>query len=164
MSFSGYYGLALALGRSTCDTSSRIDYRRLHSQFVESTTYLSRIRLKSRGQLLIKSRSKGAMLREPFPPRSRATLISDSLVGDWWAICLDTLFGQLVNIISTHISPHHHNATWRTTRLFFAGPGAYAARARALPHPYPTSSHIGENAVGAHMERSECSANPHHTL
>ena len=104
------------------------------------------------------------MLREPFPPRSRATLISDSLVGDWWAICLDTLFGQLVNIISTHISPHHHNVTWRTTRLFFAGPGAYAARARALPHPYPTSTHIEKNALAATMEVTEVALDPPHTF
>ena len=94
------------------------------------------------------------MLREPFPPRSRATLISDSLVGDWWAVCLDTLFGQLVNIISTHISPHHHNATWRTTRLFFAGPGAYAARARALPYHKTPSAHAHKTGNGAATDGS----------
>ena len=78
-------------------------------------------------------------MREPFPPRSRATLISDSLVGDWWAICLDTLFGQLVNIISTHISPHHHSVTWRTARLCSRD---QVRMLRALAHCLITKPHL----------------------
>ena len=104
------------------------------------------------------------MLREPFPPRSRATLISDSLVGDWWAICLDTLFGQLVNIISTHISPHHHNVTWRTATLCSRD---QVRMLRALAHcliPIPRLHTLKKNALAATMEVTEVALDPPHTF
>ena len=80
---------------------------------------------------------------------SPATLISVELMGGWWAIRLDTGWGQLVNIFLTHIRPDHQHGDVAKMAQAHAGPGAHAARARGLPHPCPIPSpaRISANAA-----------------